>query len=47
MRGSLACRNTLTGPFMYADDNGMLCSGEQLDFKTGCCRDGDKHACSA
>lgn len=43
---SLACRNTLVGPWMYADDKGVLCEAGELDHKSGCCRRGDKHSCA-
>lgn len=43
---ALTCRNTLLGPWMYADDKGLLCKAGELDHKSGCCRGGDKHSCS-
>ncbi|GBF90624.1 hypothetical protein Rsub_03196 [Raphidocelis subcapitata] len=42
----LTCRNTLLGPWMYADEKGMLCRADDLDHKSGCCRTGDLHSCT-
>ncbi|KAI8463556.1 MAG: hypothetical protein J3K34DRAFT_526900 [Monoraphidium minutum] len=41
----LTCRNTLLGPYRYADDKGMLCRAQDLDHRTGCCLRGGQFSC--
>mmetsp|Transcript_78647 Transcript_78647/g.211336 ORF Transcript_78647/g.211336 Transcript_78647/m.211336 type:complete len:259 (+) Transcript_78647:15-791(+) len=33
------CRNTVQGPYHFADDRGYVCPLEELIFETGCCPD--------
>lgn len=31
--------------FLMADDKGKVCSTKELDFYTGCCKEGQTHTC--
>lgn len=40
------CRNTVQGRLLITDDKGVLCSRDDLDHASGCCKAGDRHSCA-
>ncbi|KAI3436532.1 hypothetical protein D9Q98_005949 [Chlorella vulgaris] len=41
------CSNTQSGRWFIADDRGMVCPRDSLNYGTGCCTDGEQHACTS
>lgn len=35
----------LVHSWLMADDKGKVCATKDLDFYTGCCKEGQQHAC--
>ncbi|KAF5830924.1 hypothetical protein DUNSADRAFT_13832 [Dunaliella salina] len=43
--GVKQCRNTAAGLLYITDELGFMCSREEVDSHTGCCRAGTQHSC--
>jgi hypothetical protein len=43
--GDNTCRNTLQGLSSITDSLGFFCPRENLDYKTGCCTNGERYSC--
>lgn len=42
---SLLCVPCVPDSHLMADDKGKVCATKELDFFTGCCKEGQLHAC--